>query len=159
MWPRYLIQARSYISSNPWNVRFLLITSTKMYRNASVKEQKWNLYQRGIDDCLRNKWFQKIGFIALEFFFINHNSYMNEMRTDSIDWLTQLTEWLTHRLTDQFNFVHFMHFPEMLPPPPPQEFPIFLLGEYGYFLYLFWAVKQNCAAFVRFCVGYRLYIL
>ena len=39
MWPRYLIQARSYISSDS-NVRFFLIVSTKMYRNASVKEQK-----------------------------------------------------------------------------------------------------------------------
>ena len=54
---------------------------------------------------------------------------------------------------NQFNFVHFIHFLEMSP-APPQEFAILLLGEYGY-----WAVKQNCAAFVRFCVGYRLYIL
>ena len=146
MWPRYLIQARSYISSNSWIVRFLLITSTKMYRNASVKEQKRNLYQRGIGDCLRNKWFLKRGFIVLEFFFINHISYMNKMHTDSIDWLT---DWLT----DQFNFVHFIHFLEMSP-APPQEFAILLLGEYGY-----WAVKQNCTAFVRFCGGYRLYIL
>ena len=40
-WPRYLIQVRSNISSNS-NVSFVLITSTKMCRNASVKEQKWN---------------------------------------------------------------------------------------------------------------------
>ena len=54
MWPRYLIQARINISRNS-NVSFVLITSTKMYRNASVKEQKWNLYQRDFGDCLRNK--------------------------------------------------------------------------------------------------------
>ena len=53
MWPRYLIQARSYISSNS-NVRFLLIVSTKMYRNASVKEEN-RICIRGTGDCLRNK--------------------------------------------------------------------------------------------------------
>ena len=51
MWPRYLIQARSYISSNS-NVRFFLIVITNMYRNASVKEE---FCIRGTGDCLRNK--------------------------------------------------------------------------------------------------------
>ena len=45
MWPKYLIQAKSYISSNS-NVRFLLITSTKMYRNDLVKERK-------VEFCIR----------------------------------------------------------------------------------------------------------
>ena len=93
--------------------------------------------------------FKQRGFIALEIFFIYHNHYMNEMHSDSIDWLTRLTDWLTDWLTDQFNFVHFIHFPERLSPPGICN-PSF--GGYGYFLYLFWAVKQNCAAFVRFCV-------
>ena len=90
MWPRYLIQARINISSNYSNVSFVLITSTKMCRNASVKEQKWNFGQFCIREALvaavlEINDFKQGGFVALEIFFINHNSYMNEMHTDSID--------------------------------------------------------------------------
>ena len=84
MWPKYLIRAKSYISSNS-NVRFLLITSTKMYRNDLVKERK-------VEFCIREASvtvleindFKQEGFFALEIFFINLNSYMNEMHTDCV---------------------------------------------------------------------------
>ena len=81
MWPRYLIQAKSYISSDS-NVRFFLIVSTKMYRNASVKEQKYNFVSEALVTVSEINDFKQGGFIALEIFFINNNSYMNEMRTD-----------------------------------------------------------------------------
>ena len=84
MWPRYLIQAKSYISSNS-NVRFLLIASTKMYRNALVKEGKMEFCIREASvTVLELNDFKQGGFIAVEIFFINHNSYMNEMHTDCV---------------------------------------------------------------------------
>ena len=78
MCPRYLTQARSYISSYS-NVRFLLITST-MYRNVSVKF----CIREALATVLEINDFKQGGFIALEIFFINHNSYMNKMHTDCV---------------------------------------------------------------------------
>ena len=52
--------------------------------------------------------FKKRGFIASEIFFINHIRYMNEMHTDSIDWLTQLPEWVTDWLTNLTSYITYI---------------------------------------------------
>ena len=53
-----------------------------MYRNASVKEQKYNFVSEALVTVLEINYLKQGGFIALETFFINNNSYMNEMHTD-----------------------------------------------------------------------------
>ena len=50
-----------------------------MCRNASVKEQNWNFVSEALVAVLEINDVKQVGFIALEIFFINHNSDMNEM--------------------------------------------------------------------------------
>ena len=56
-----------------------------MCRNASVKEKKGICIREALVTALEINDFKQRGFIALQIFFINHNSCMNEMHTDSID--------------------------------------------------------------------------
>ena len=55
-----------------------------MYRNASVKEQNGICIREALVTVLEINDLKR-GFTALEFFFINHISYMNEMHSDSTD--------------------------------------------------------------------------